>query len=206
MATESPPLGRLTTLTERAFSALCTDATPEAVEALRGRVAQFAAELLLEWLTGDKRFDNQSQQLEYWVSRFYDEFYVGEQPDAARIYARFGLSLPRARYVAGLLRARGATAWRSAARQELRLRLQARQAEAQSLQRQTPEQADVQDYEIGLSAGAADELRVFYDRLVAMAGNGAQPRPPKFKQSFGGHKILAVPALTLLAVLRQLDT
>lgn len=203
MATSNQTPDRLGDLSQRAFDALVTDASPEAVKALQGRLQPFAAELLLEWLAGEKRFESQSQQTEYWLSRFYEEFFTDEQPDATRIYARFGLSLPRAGYVARLLRARGTATWRKAARAELKGRL--KEKEASALQLQEEGQAQVQEYDIGLSSGAADELRVMYDRLVALAKEAEQPKPPKAKPSFGGLRWLSVPAETLLLVLKQLD-
>lgn len=203
MATTKPATERLTELSQRAFDALITDASAEAANKLRERLQPFAAELMLEWLSGEKRFESQSQQTEYWLSRFYDEIFTDEQPDATRIYARFGLTLPRAGYVARLLRARGTAIWRQAARTELSKRL--KEKEASALQEQADGQAQIIEYDIGLSPGASDELRVLYDRLVATTDEAERPKPPKTKPSFGGLRWLSVPAETLLQMLKLLE-
>lgn len=203
MATNKPAPDRLTELTQRAFEALSIDASPESAARLGERIAPFAAELLLEWVSGERRFESQSQQTEYWLARFYDEIFTDEQPDATRIYARFGLTLPRASYVARLLRARRTATWRQAARTELKKRL--KEKEASALQEQADGQAHIIEYDIGLSPGAADELRVLYDRLVATSDAGTQPKPPKARPALGGLRWLSVPAETLLLVLKLLD-
>src|SRR5262249_44818988 len=99
-------------LLDRAHAALKLDASPAAHKLAKAKLEELASTLLLEWLVGDKRFESQSQQAEYWLSRFYEEIFVDEQPDATRIYERFGVSLPRAAYLARLLRARRASQWR----------------------------------------------------------------------------------------------
>ena len=157
-----PTPSRVDELFQRAHAALSTDATRESATKLEQRLQPLAAELFLEWLVGEKRFENQSQQTEYWLSRFYDEIFIDEQPDATRIYTRFGLPLARAGYVARLLRARATTTWRKAARVELKKRLNDNKASA--LQEKKDGQAHIIEYDIGLSTGAADELRVMYDR------------------------------------------
>jgi hypothetical protein len=111
-------------LLERAQALLSTDASPVAKKNIKSNLESLAATLLLEWLVGDKRFESQSQQTEYWLSRFYDSVFVDEQPDATRIYERFGVNLPRAGYLARLLRARRAAQWRQAARAELKTQLE----------------------------------------------------------------------------------
>lgn len=66
-------------LLERAQVLLSTDASPAAKKNLKSGLDGLAATLLLEWLVGDKRFEGQSQQTEYWLSRFYEEIFVDEQ-------------------------------------------------------------------------------------------------------------------------------
>jgi hypothetical protein len=202
MATTLAP-DRLGDLAQRALDALATDASGAATARLKERLGPLATELMLEWLTGDKRFDSQSQQTEYWLSRFYDEIFTDEQPEASRIYTRFGLPLARAGYVARLLRAHATATWRKAARVELKQRL--KEKEASALQEQAQGRGHIAEYDIGLSPGAADELRVQYDRLVGAAVLAAQPKPPKPKPSFGGLRWLTVPAQTLLLVIQRLD-
>lgn len=200
---QTPLSERLSQLHQRALDALSTDASAQSVQKLSDGLHLLAAELMLEWLTGEKRFESQSQQTEYWLARFYEQMYPDEQPDATRIYSRFGLTLPRAGYVARLLRARATATWRSAARLELVRRLAEKRESA--AQEKADGQSSITDYDIGLSQGAADELRVLYDRLSASMAEGAQPRPPKMKPSFGGLRWLSVPADTLLLILEQLD-
>jgi hypothetical protein len=205
MATSDEPQlsARLSQLHQRALDALSTDASAQSVQKLTDGLHLLAAELMLEWLTGEKRFESQSQQTEYWLARFYDEMYPDEQPDATHIYSRFGLTLPRAGYFARLLRARATATWRSAARLELAKRLGEKKASA--LQEKADGQSSITDYDIGLSPGAADELRVQYDRLIASLAEGVQPRPPKVKPAFGGLRWLSVPADTLLLMLDRLE-
>jgi hypothetical protein len=201
MATKQPP-SRVDELLQRANGALITDATRQSATKLEQRLQPLAAELLLEWLVGEKRFESQSQQTEYWISRFYEEIFIDEQPDVTRIYSRFGIPLARASYVARLLRARATTTWRKAARVELKKRLNDKKASA--LQEKKDGQAHIIEYDIGLSTGAADELRVMYDRIVAATGEAEQPKPPRAKPSFGGLRWVSVPAETLLLVLDQI--
>ena len=195
--------GRLDELVERATSALGVDTTKSSAGKLNDRLEPLAAELLLEWLVGEKRFESQSQQTEYWLSRFYEEIFTDEQPDAARIYSRFGLPLSKAGYVARLLRARNSAGWRGAARVELKKRLNDKKASASKEKKEG--QGHITEYEIPLSPGAADELRVTYDRMVAAMGEAEQPRPPKNRPNFGGTRWIAVPAETLLLLLEQID-
>lgn len=67
MATTQQPTGRLPDLMLQAIAALSADASPESLKRLKERLQPFAAELMLEWLTGEKRFESQSQQVEYWL-------------------------------------------------------------------------------------------------------------------------------------------
>src|SRR5262245_2363287 len=111
-------------LLDRALAALSTGASATARKNLKSNLEKLAATLILEWVVGDKRFESQSQQTEYWLSRFYESIFVDEQPDATRIYERFGISLPRAGYMTRLLRARRGGQWRQAARAELKTQLE----------------------------------------------------------------------------------
>ncbi|MGY3129333.1 hypothetical protein ACVWZM_000015 [Bradyrhizobium sp. USDA 4501] len=189
-------------LLERALALLATDASPAAKKNLKSNLESLATTLLLEWIVGDKRFETQSQQTEYWLSRFYDGIFVDEQPDATRIYERFGLNLPRSGYLARLLRTRRASQWRQAAREELKVQLERYKARAEEAKKEG--QGHVTEFDVSLSPGAADEMRVVYDRLAAFVAERERPKPPKAKPSFGNSRWLAVPAETLLSILEAL--
>ncbi|WP_117193579.1 hypothetical protein [Rhizobium terrae] len=178
----------------KALASLSVDASAQARQDLEKKLRDLAAELFLEWLTGERRFERQPQQTEYWISRFYEEIFPDEQPDGTVIYERFGLALPRANYIARLLRTRRAAWWRDAARRELVAVLEAKRAAAQ-------EAPDIEEIDISLSAGAADELRVQFDRYCASVTPDKRPRPPKSRQSLGMTRWYGVPAATLKVLL-----
>ena len=190
------------TLLDRAQAALKLDASPAAQKLAKAKLESLASTLLLEWLVGDRRFESQSEQVEYWLSRIYEEIFVDEQPDATRIYERFGVSLPRATYLARLLRARRAPQWRQAARVELKTQLERHKAAALNAKKEG--QAHVTEFDVSVSPGAADELRVLYDRIAAFIPERERPKPPKAKPSFGNSRWLGVPAETLLQILETL--
>jgi hypothetical protein len=190
-------------LLQRVAGALTTDGSSLVANNATTKLDMVAAHLLLQWIVGAARFDSQSQQTEYWLSTLYDEIFTDEQPDATRIYERFGFSLPRANYLARLLRARRAAQWRLAARVELKAQLERRRKDAE--QAQEAKQAHIQEFDISLSAGAADELRVIYDRIAQFAAEHERPKPPKARPSFGNSRWLGIPAETLLLILKQLD-
>jgi hypothetical protein len=189
-------------LLSRATAALASDASPATAKQLDSRVERLASALLLEWIVGDQRFESMSQQTEHWLAQFYETIYHDEQPDATRIYTRFGLSLPRASYIARLLRARRTGQWRKAAREELMATLN-RKREA-ALEVEKDGQAHVQEFDLSLSPGAAEELRVVYDRLSAFEAEHERPRPPRTKPGYGNARWLSVPADTLLLILKNL--
>ena len=64
-------------LMERALANLCVDASPSVQVSMKDTLKSLAVILLLEWLVGDKRFESQSQESEYWLSRFYEEVFIG---------------------------------------------------------------------------------------------------------------------------------
>jgi hypothetical protein len=191
-------------LIERAQATLKLDASPATQKLTKAKLEGLASTLLLEWLVGDRRFESQSQQTEYWLSRFYDEIFVDEQPDATRIYERFGVSLARAGYLARLLRARRAAQWREAARVELKTQLERHKSAATEAKKEG--QGHITEFDVSLSPGAADELRVIYDRIAAFVPERERPKPPKAKPSFGNSRWLGIPAETLLQILETLAT
>lgn len=193
---------RLDKLLARAKAVLGQDASPEAAKAIEARLESLAAELALEWLLGESRFESQSQQTEYWLARFYEELFVDEQPEPTRIYQRFGLNLPRAAYLARLLRARRSAHWRQAARRELRTQLERHRAAA--VKAREAKQAHVTEFDLSLSPGAADELKVVYDSIAAFRADKERPRPPSLKTRFTSARWLALPADTLLLIVDKL--
>jgi hypothetical protein len=199
MDAETP---RLQLLIERAQGTLLIDCSDVASARLKERLQELAAELLVEWIVGERRFESQSQQSEYWLSRFYDEIFTDEQPDATRIYERFGISLSRANYIARLLRARRAAQWRHAARRELRAQLEKHQEAVAEAQKEG--MAHTEDFDISLSSGAADELRVVFDRMSDAAPRDERPRPPRLRPGFGSTKWFGVPGTTVLALLEAI--
>src|SRR5258708_6400963 len=58
-------------LLDRAQSVLSTDASAAAKKNIKNNLEELSAILFLEWLVGEKRFESQSQQTEYWLSRCY---------------------------------------------------------------------------------------------------------------------------------------
>jgi hypothetical protein len=101
------------------------------------------------------------------------------------------------------LRARRAAQWRQAARVELKTQLERHKAEAVDAEKEG--QAHVTEFDVSLSPGAADELRVLYDRIAAFMPERERPKPPKAKPSFGNSRWLGVPAETLLQILDTLS-
>jgi hypothetical protein len=190
-------------LLDRAKTSLSADASDAAKKNIEENIERVAAALVLEWLLGEKRFESQSQQTEHWLARFYEELFNDEQPDPTRIYARFNLSLPRSGYLARMLRARHAAQWRSAARKEVKAQLTRHKKAAE--QAKSEGQAHIVDFDLSLSAGAADELRVLYDRISDLTNESERPRPPKIKPTFGGSRWFGMPADTLLLILKRID-
>ncbi|TSD89155.1 hypothetical protein FFK22_009275, partial [Mycobacterium sp. KBS0706] len=100
----------------RAKAALEIDASPASRKRIESGYEALCVDLVSEWVLGERRHETQGQQAEAWIARFYDALHGDEQPDANRIYARYQLGLPRAQYLARLLRARRTAQWRAAAR------------------------------------------------------------------------------------------
>jgi hypothetical protein len=194
---------RYKALLDRASATLALDASPVVAANVKEKLEPLALELLLEWLVGEKRFESQGQQTEYWLSRFYEEIFIDEQPDATLIYERFSLSLPRSAYLARLLRARRITHWRQAARLELKTQLERHKAKAREARAEG--QAHTQEFDVSLSSGAADELRLAYDNIAAFVPEHERPKPPKARTSFGNSRWLGIPAETLLLILDDLQ-
>jgi hypothetical protein len=190
---------RLADLLAQARANLGMEASPEASKRLEERLQAVAAELALEWITGERRFENQSQQTEHWLARIYEEMFPDEQPDAARIYTRFNLPLPRAQYLARLLLARRTSQWRSAARREVVAALdgiagKAREAEAAKAAR-------TQRFDLSLSRGGFEELMVRYNLLVGGIAAQDRPAPPRRDPSSAALVWFSVTAETALRLL-----
>ncbi len=189
---------RLQQLLDKALATLSVDASQQARQRLEARLRELSAELFLEWVTGERRFESQTQQTEHWIARFYEEIFPDEQPVGTVLYERFGLPLPRANYIARLLRTRRAAQWRDAARQELMTMLKACREKAKTA---SATGQGIFEIDISLSAGAADELRVQFDRYCAAVPPEKRPRPPKAKPSLGTTRWFGVPADTVLLLL-----
>lgn len=195
---------RYDALLEKASAQLALDVSPADDANIKKNLEQLASELLLEWLVGDKRFESLGQQTEYWLSRFYEEIFVHEQPDATRIYERFSLSLPRSVYLVRLLRARRVTQWRQAARLELKTQLERHKKKAEEAKAER--QAHIVAFDVSLSPGAADELRVVYDSIASFVSEHERPKPPMARASFGNSRWFGIPAETLLLILDNLQS
>lgn len=187
----------------QAATILKLDSSDAAQKLVDEKLQGLAAELFLEWLVAERRFESQSQQTEHWIARFYEEVYSDEQPDPTRIYERFNLNLPRASYVTRLLRARRLPQWRKAAQAELKTQLTRLKKKAEDAVKNGTAQVD--DFDVSLSPGAADELRVLYDRFSESIDEKERPRPPKVKPVFGSARWFSVPADTVLLLLKEYD-
>jgi hypothetical protein len=100
--------GALEAMMDQAKRALVIDSSERGRSNISERPESVAIKLVLEWLTGRRRFESQSHQTDYCLLRFYEKNFFDRQPEATRIYERFRVNLPRARYLARLLRARRA--------------------------------------------------------------------------------------------------
>lgn len=165
----------------QAKAALAIDASPASRARIESGYDALCVDLVSEWVLGEGRHESQGQQAEAWIARFYEALHSDEQPDPARIYARFRLGLPRAQYLARLLRARREAQWRAAARAELRDTLSRIAPDARAAAEAG--RAQVQRFELSLSRGGYDELVALYDAAAVTAPPGARPAPPAKKPS-----------------------
>ena len=195
MAGEADRLGR-------AKAALAVDASPEARARIEAGYEALCVDLVSEWVLGERRYETQGQQAEAWIARFYDALHGDEQPDANRIYARYQLGLPRAQYLARLLRARRTAQWRAAARAELRQVLERAEADARAAAEAGRSQ--VQRFELSLSRGGYDELVTHYDTVAAAIAGGDRPAPPAKKPSSPTLTWFSITAETILALVDAL--
>jgi hypothetical protein len=184
------------------MAALVAQASPSSRARIEAKLDAICVELVCEWIVGEARFESQTQQVEHWLGRFYQELWLDERPDPARLYARFGVSLPRAQYLARLLRARLAPAWRSAAREEVRRCLETVEADACEAGRQS--QAKTQRFDCSLSRAAYDELLALYEATASQDAAGQRPAPPRVLPSSPNIAWFSLTAETVLAVLAAL--
>lgn len=182
--------------------ALALQASDRAKERIDSHFEKLCVELVSDWLLGDRRFESVSQQAEHWLSRLYEEIYVDEQPEATRLYERFRLPLPRARYIARLLMAQRAAQWRTAARNELKSTLDAFRDSAKEAI--AAREGPTQRYEASLSRGAYDELMVTYDEVCRELASAKRPAPPRKLPSSPVVTWFSITADTLLAILDAL--
>ena len=190
---------RLADLLGRAQKNLSVGSSETARNMLDQQLTMVAAELALEWIVGERRFESQGQQAEYWLARLYENIFIDEQPEARRIYDRFGFPLPRAQHLARLLCARRSAHWRSAAQREVFTALQGIEADAKIAQQQ--EAGRTQSFDLSLSRGGYDELIVRYDLLAAQADGRARLIPPKRLSSSPSLLWFSIKAETALAIL-----
>jgi hypothetical protein len=190
---------RLKSLSSRTQAKLGVQASKAAQDALKQRLASVATELALEWIVGERRFESQGEQAEYWLARLYEEIFVDEQPEARSIYDRFGFSLPRAQYLARLLRARRSAHWRSAARIEVVSALEGIEAKAKAAA--AKDAARTQRFDLSLSRGGYEELIVRHDFVAAKVTGQARPVPPKRIPSSPNLLWFSITAETALAIL-----
>jgi len=186
----------------RAKAALAIDATPASRARIDSGYEALCVDLVSEWVLGERRYESPGQQAEAWIARFYDDLHSDEQPDANRIYARYQLGLPRAQYLARLLRARRTAQWRAAARAELRRVLDRAEADARAAA--DAGRAQVQRFELSLSRGAYDELVTLYDSVAAAVTGGDRPAPPAKKPSSPTLTWFSITAETILVLLDAL--
>ncbi len=186
----------------RAKVALAIDASPASRARIESGYEALCVDLVSEWVLGERRHETQGQQAEAWIARFYDTLHSDEQPDANRIYARYKLGLPRAQYLARLLRARRTAQWRAAARAELRQVLERTEADARAAAEAG--RAQVQRFELSLSRGGYDELVTLYDTVAAAITKGDRPAPPAKKPSSPTLTWFSITAETILALVDAL--
>lgn len=192
----------------RAKAALAIDASPASRERIEAGYEALCVDLVSEWVLGERRHETQGQQAEAWIARFYDALHSDEQPDANRIYARFQLALPRALYLARLLRARRTAQWRAAARVELRQVLESIEPRAREAAAADPRQDQTLRFDLSLSRGAYDELVTLYDSVASAMTKVDRPLPPTKKPSsptLTWFSITAEAILALLDALRRED-
>lgn len=188
----------------RARAALAIDASPASRARIESGYEALCVDLVSEWVLGERRHESQGQQAEAWIARFYDDLHSDEQPDPARIYARYQLGLPRAQYLARLLRARRSAQWRAAARVELRRVLESVEPRAREAAAADPRQDQTQRFDLSLSRGAYDELVTLYDSVAAAVTGGERPAPPARRPSSPTLTWFSMTAETILALLDAL--
>ncbi|WP_192178416.1 hypothetical protein [Mesorhizobium amorphae] len=178
---------RLSQLLKRAIDNLSLEASEPTRQMLVKRLEKLATELALEWIVGERRFENVSQQTEYWLARLYEDIFIDEQPDATRIYSRLGFALPRSQYLARLLIARRSAHWRQAARKEVADALS--QIEKKAREAIEKKQGATQRFELSLSKGRMTNYvsstiswRVLLPANLGRCLQGGSRRPPS---SFG---------------------
>jgi len=189
-------------LLARAQGNLSVDASDEVKKRIDEKLREVASELALEWISGERRFESQSQQIESWLARLYEELFVDEQPTPARIYARFGLPLSRSQYFSRLLFTRRAGHWRDRARQDLKEQLRSFKDKAERAIHE--KRGKTQSYEMSLSRGAFEELVPLYDRLADVASGEDRPAPPKRIPGVGTFVRCSITAEVVLALINEL--
>lgn len=199
-----PLADRVSQLAAIAQEKLALDASAASAALIKDKLQLVAAEMGLEWLAGVKRFENQSQQAEHWLSRLYDELYPDEQPDGGRIYSRLDLPLSRAQYLARLLLAHNTSRWRDSAREEARVTLEGLRAKAAKAA--GDKRGDTQFFDLSLTRGAYEQLIVRYDQMVSQSSAADRVAPLRRKSASGALVWFTISADAILRLLPTLKT
>lgn len=195
---------RIDALLSRARESLVLETSEMTKRRIDDHLRDLAAELALQWITGERRFENQGQQLEHWLGHLYENLFVDEQPNPARIYARFGVPLTRAQYVSRLLFARRKNQWRDAAVREVKAALESVEVKAKDAL--IEKAGKTQSFDLSLTRGGFEQLIVFYDLVAGSSREQNRPEPPKRIAGSGSLAWFSINAATTLRLLEYINT
>jgi hypothetical protein len=164
-------------------------------------LCELSTRLFLDWLLNEKRFETMSQATEHWVATVEERLFPDEAPNPTKLYNRYALSLPKARYLARLLLARRSAHWRAGARRELLARLREFEADARRAERERPSQ----EFDCVLTRPAYEEFQVLYEEARVAPVNPNRPiRPPKVVSSFVQEVTVRVRCQVVVALIELL--
>lgn len=187
---------------QRLNKALMRLQIPKSREEETGRqITSLSLELYLEWLLNEHRSDSVSQATEHWVAKTEEALFPEEPPSATRLYGRYSLAMPRARYLARSLMARNKGRWRAGARRELLVKLRAIEADARAAEAERPEQ----NFDCVMTRSVYDEFQVFYE----MARTEEHPRrlltPPRVVSTFLQEVTVRINGLVILNIIDLIE-
>jgi len=165
-------------------------------------LAALSTDLYFEWLLNEQRFDSISQVTEHWVAKTEEILFPNDPPNPTKLYDRYSLPLPRARYLARMLMARSAARWRKGARLELLAKFKAIESDARAAEK--TDHLD-QNFDCILTKPVYDEFQVLYE--IARTGP-PQPRPltpPKVISSFLQEVTIRVNGQVILGIIELID-